>query len=382
MATIPRTLAQEHVQSLLKTFPVVAIVGPRQVGETTLARQISLQFDDSHFFDLEDPRDLARLSEASLALRPLSGLVVIDEIQLREDLFPLLRVLADRPEKPSKFLLLGSASPSLIARSSETLAGRIAYVRLHGFSLDEVGQKEVQALWLRGGFPRSFLATTEAESAEWRRQFISTYLQRDLPQLGINVAAPTMRRFWAMLAHYHAQTMNYSELGRSMNVSDPTVRRYLDILESTYVIRVLQPWHENLAKRQVKAPKIYVEDSGLLHSLFGLESRIDVERHPKLGASWEGFALMQILRHYGERYEPYFWATHAGAELDLLLVRGNERLGFEFKRTDSPRTTKSMHTALRDLRLDVLTIVHAGSGSYPLTEYIMASSLADVVLSR
>ncbi|MCA9564277.1 MAG: DUF4143 domain-containing protein, partial [Myxococcales bacterium] len=270
------------------------------------------------------------------------------------------------------------ASQELVTGSSESLAGRIAYFRLHGFGLAEVGAERLDDLWIRGGFPRSFLAESEESSVEWRQQFIATFLQRDLPELGIGVSSQKMRRFWTMLAHYHGQTLNASELGRSLGVSDNTIRDYLDILSSTFVVRTLQPWYENVAKRQVKSPKLYIEDSGLLHSLLGLPDRVAVERHPKLGASWEGFALAEVLRRHGQGWDAYFWATHAGAELDLLLVRGNEKRGFEFKRTEVPRTTKSMHSAIETLGLDRLEVVHAGQSSFPLTDSIFARSIREL----
>ena len=354
---------------------MVAIVGPRQVGKTTLAFEIAKQTDSVHHFDLEDPADLARLQEPGLALRPLDGLVIIDEVQRMPDLFPLLRVLADRKASKTKFLILGSASPELIQDGSESLAGRIAFHELAGFSLTDVGPDYLQNLWIRGGYPRSFLAMETDLSVEWRGQFIKTYLERDLSELGFGIPSNTLRRFWSMLAHYHGQTLNYSELGRSLPASDNTVRRYVDILASTYMVKVLQPWFENISKRQVKSPKIYVCDSGLFHTLLGIDSQSELERHPKLGASWEGFAVMEVIRRY-PRHEHYFWATHAGAELDLLLVRGDERLGFEFKRTDSPKATRSMHTAMSVLKLDALTVVHGGSGRFPIAENIEAVALS------
>lgn len=309
-------------------------------------------------------------------MRELEGLVVLDEIQLQPELFPLLRVLADRPDKPASFLILGSAAPELVSETSETLAGRIAYHRLTGLDMSELKDGSWEALWLRGGFPDSYLAASNEASAEWRRQFISTFLQRDMPQFGINIASATLRRFWTMLAHYHGQTWNASEFARSFGKSAVTMRNYLDILTSTYVIRQIQPWHANVGKRQVKSPKIYLEDSGLMHTLLGLEKKVDVERHPKLGASWEGFAMRQVVARLGARDdEVYFWSTHGGAELDLFVKRGEQSRGFEFKRTDSPSTTKSMHVALRDLELDRLDVIHAGDRTFPLRESIRAVSL-------
>jgi predicted AAA+ superfamily ATPase len=354
----------------------VAILGARQVGKTTLARQlIETSPAPSTRFDLEDPDDLARLSEPKLALQDLKGLVVIDEVQRRSDLFPSLRVLADRRDSTTRFLLLGSASPDLLKQSSETLAGRILYHELRGFAIDEVGIEAADELWLRGGFPRSFLAPTLTASSEWRRAFIRTFLERDLPQLGIQVPSSTLHRFWRMLAHYHGQTWNGAEISRSLGVAGSTVRRYLDVLSGALVVRQLAPWHENVGKRQVKSPKVYIVDSGLLHTLLGLETRAELEGHPKVGASWEGFVLAEVVTRIGARDdEAYFWATHAGAELDLLIVRGNRRLGFEVKRTTAPSTSKSMRSAIESLGLERLDVIHAGEHSFPLGEGIRAVS--------
>lgn len=349
---------------------MVALLGPRQCGKSTLVR-VLLRERISSYYDLESPEDQARLDNPMVALAGLRGIVALDEIQLRPQLLPILRVLADRDPLPAKFLILGSASPELVAGSSESLAGRVEFVDLGGFDLQEVGADHAEALWIRGGFPRSFLAATEEDSVAWREGFVRTFLERDLPQLGIRLPAPTLRRFWTMLAHYHGQTWNGSEIARSFGVSDKTVRGYLDILTGTYMVRQVAPWFENLAKRQVKAPKIYLRDSGLLHTLLGLESREDVLGHPKSGASWEGFALEQILRSEGER-NAYFWSTHGGAEVDLLLLRGNRRIGYEVKLTDAPRKTRSMATAVEDLALDHLYVVHPGRHEYPLAEKISA----------
>lgn len=363
---IARERYQKRIEALLREYRVVAVLGARQTGKTTLARQIT-GTRRSTLFDLEDPADVGRLAEPMLALRKLRGLVVIDEVQRRPDLFPALRVLADRPRAPARFLILGSASPDLLKQGSETLAGRIAFEHLGGFDLEEVGGDRLDRLHLRGGFPRSFLSRSNPASFEWRENFIRTFLERDLPQLGVGVAASTMERFWVMLAHYHGQVWNASEFGRSFGVADTTVRRYLDSLASTYVVRILRPWMENLRKRQVKTPKVYVADSGLLHALLGLETLRDVERHPKLGASWEGFVLEQIIRRVGASpRECHFWATHQGAELDLLIVRGRRRLGFEIKRTDAPKISKSMRVALESLGLGRIDVVHAGSETYEL----------------
>ena len=377
---IPRTAARLVMRRLSRN-PVVAILGARQVGKTTLARQVAKTWEDSvHHFDLEDPADLNRLQDPGLALRPLGGLVVLDEVQRRPDLFPLLRVLADRAPLPARFLLLGSAAPSLVRGVSETLAGRVSFVRLEGFGLDEIDPGDVSKLWLRGGFPRAFLAMDDRESNQWRLDFVQTFVERDLPQLGVGVAGTTMRRFWTMLAHQHGQVLNLSALARSFAVSDHTVRSYLDVLAGTFVVKVLPPWFENVGKRQVKRPKVYLADSGLLHTLLGLTTRIDVERHPLLGASWEGFALSQVVRRLGARdSECFFWATHAGAELDLLVVRGGTRLGFEFKRSEAPRRSRSMHSALGTLGLERLDVVHAGDQTFPLGDSLRAMALARVL---
>ncbi len=366
---------------LLRRHPVVAILGARQIGKTTLARQLLDRLEGpATVFDLEDPYDLARLDEPRLVLQDLRGLVVIDEVQQRPDLFPILRVLVDRPDNEARFLILGSASPDLLRQSSESLAGRIHYHQLRGFSLDEVGVETRDQLWLRGGFPRSFLAESDAASAEWCRDFIGTFLERDVPQLGVRIPSVTLRRFWTMLAHYHGQVWNAAELARAFGISMPTVRRYLDLLTSVFVVRQLQPWYENLSKRQVKSPKVYVADSGLLHALLDLETRTDLERHPKVGASWEGFALNELVTRLGARPEQcFFWATHGGAELDLLVVRGERRLGFELKRTASPRPTASMFSALQDLRLERLDVVYPGEHTFPLRERIRALGLSRIL---
>lgn len=363
--------------SLLKRHPVVGIIGARQVGKTTLARSLSGQIRSASFyFDLENPEDLARLADPMLALKGLKGLVVIDEIQRLPGLFPILRVLVDRQKASARFLVLGSASPELLRQGSESLAGRIIYHELGGFSLDDVGIKNYFRLWLRGGFPRSYLASSDTMSEEWRRGFIQTFLERDLPQLGITIRSTTMHRFWSMLSHYHGQIWNASEFGRSFGVADTTVRSYLDLLSSALVVRQLLPWHENISKRQVKSPKVYIADSGLLHTLLGIKTRSDLERHPKVGASWEGFVIEQVIRWMGFRKEDcFFWATHAGAELDLLVVRGKDKLGFEVKLTSSPRVTPSMRSALSDLKLQRLYVIHSGEETFQLERNIQAVAL-------
>ncbi|UCC29401.1 MAG: ATP-binding protein [Phycisphaerales bacterium] len=371
---VPRGRHLTAVRRLLRQFPIVAILGARQVGKTTLALELLKRAKPSgERFDLEDPADLARLSDAKLALADHKGLVIIDEIQRRPDIFPVLRVLADRRPRRARFLVLGSASPELLRQSSETLAGRIAFHNLDGFHLDEVGVNRLDRLWLRGGFPLSFLARTHYASFTWRQSFIRTFLERDLPQLGVRVPAATLSRFWSMLAHYHGQVWNGAEFARSFGVSDKTVRHYLDTLQAAQVAKVLQPWHENVRKRQVKSPKVYVRDSGLLHGLLGIRERRDLDRHPKVGASWEGFLLQQVVDHVGASPEEcFFWATHSGAELDLLWIRGRRRWGFEFKRTSSPKFTSSLHTAIDTLGLQKAFLVHAGDKTFPLRKRVAA----------
>ena len=371
----------EKIKKLLKSHPVVGIIGVRQVGKTTLARSlIETVRKQTAYFDLENPEDMARLSDPMLALKDLKGLVVIDEIQRFPDLFPVLRVLVDRPKSKTRFLILGSASPSLLRQSSETLAGRIFYHQLFGFALDEVGISHHQRLWLRGGFPRSYLARTNSGSHEWRRGFIRTFLERDLPQLGFTISSTTLHRFWAMLAHYHGQIWNSSEFSRSFGVADTTIRNYLDLLTAALVVFQLRPWHENISKRQVKAPKVYISDSGIVHTLLGLRSLKGLESHPKLGASWEGFVIRHIVRQLGaEPEECFFWATHAGAELDFIVIRGRNRFGFEVKRTTSPRITPSIRSAISDLKLKQVDIIHAGEETYPLSKKVRAVALSSVL---
>lgn len=365
------------VESLLEQFPVVGLLGARQVGKTTLARQL-LERRKTPFtrFDLEDPTDRARLEDPKLALEPLEGLVVIDEVQLVPELFPLLRVLVDRPANPARFLVLGSAGPELLQQTSETLAGRIAYHELPPLRLDEVGLEAWETLWLRGGFPRSFLAEDEERSMRWRRSFVRTFLERDLPQLGVKVPATTMQRFWTMVAHYHGDRWNASEVGRSLGVSGPTIRRYLDSLTDSLVVRQLQPWFENLGKRQVRSPKVYLVDTGLLHTLLGLGTRDELLGHPKVGASWEGFAMAEVVRLLDVAWDRcYYWATHGGAELDLLVMTGGRRLGFELKRSSAPRATRSTFAALESLDVDRLYVIYPGDQRFPLHERMEALGL-------
>ncbi len=371
---INRKMHIEQIEDRMRSNKVVAIIGARQVGKTTLARQIIKRYKgSSSFFDLENPSDLSRLADPMLALEAEKGLVVIDEIQRKADLFPVLRVLADKVGAKRRFLILGSASPDLLRQSSESLAGRINYYELGGFDLGEIGISNIKKLWIRGGFPRAFLARTEEKSNEWRRQFITTFLERDIPQLGFNIPAASLRKFWTMLAHYHGQIWNASEFGRSFGISDTTVTRYLDLLTSAYVVLQLRPWQENIKKRQVKSPKVYISDSGILHTLLNLDSAKELEFYPKVGSSWEGFLIREVIRRLKARSEEcYFWATHGGAELDLLIVRGRKRIGYEFKRTLSPKITSSMRSALETLRLERIEVIYAGEHTYLMDKKIRA----------
>lgn len=365
------------VRAALKRSRVAALLGPRQCGKTTLARQF-VPAGSLNYFDLEDTASLARLTEPDLALRPLKGLVVIDEIQRRPDLFPLLRVLADRQPLPARFLILGSAAPDLLKQSSETLAGRLETIPLEGFRLADLGASAQTKHWLRGGFPLSYTARAETDSLTWRRQFLQTFLERDMPQLGVTIPAIALRRFWSMVAHYHGQIWNAAELARALAVNESTVRRYLNLMTGVFMIRQLPPWFENLGKRQVKAPKIYVRDSGLLHALLGIANQRDLEHHPKVGASWEGYAVEEILKALRPD-DAYFWATHNGAEIDLVLFRRGRRIGIECKRTDAPTLTPSMRIALADLKLDELHVVYPGEKRYPLAKKVEAVPLAELV---
>ncbi len=375
---IPRPTIQQAIQTALRRSRIVLLIGPRQAGKTTLARQF-LPPDSLNYFDLEDPVSLLRLEQPLTALQPLQGLVVMDEIQRQPDLFPLLRVLSDRDPAPARFLILGSASPNLMRQASESLTGRVEIISVPGFSLAELGIEALHRHWLRGGLPPSFLAESEEDSLTWRKNFIQTLLERDLPQWGVRIPAPALLRFWRMLAHYHGQVWNAAEPARALGISQPTARRYLDVLEEIFMVRVLPPWHENLNKRQVKAPKIYFRDSGLLHYLLGIRSELDLHTHPKLGASWEGYAIEEALKVINPA-EVYFWGTHSGAELDLLLFKDGQRLGVECKHSDAPRLTPSMRAALTDLRLDHLVVFYPGERPYPLDERVHVlplSRLAD-----
>ena len=372
MRYLPRPRELEAVRAGLRRAPVTALLGPRQCGKTTLARLLQAE----HFFDLEDPRSLARLDEPQTALENLTGTVVIDEVQRKPDLFPLLRVLADR-QQATRYLLLGSASPDLVKEASESLAGRVAYHDLGPLTVDETGVREWRRLWLRGGFPRSYLADDDAASALWREDFIRSHLERDVPALGISIPAETLRRFWVMVSHYHGQVLNLSELGRSFGVSDHTIRRYLEILSGTFMIRLLPPWHANVGKRLVKAPKLYIRDSGLFHALHTIATPLQLESHPKLGASWEGFAMEQAIRLMGVNH-PHFWRTHTGAELDLVWQARGALWGMEFKYQDAPGMTRSIRAVLRDLPLQHLWIVYPGPERYRLDEAVSVVPLADL----
>lgn len=374
---IERTNLLRETQESLNHNRVVALIGPRQCGKTTLARQI-LAPDSSNYFDLENPVSLARLDEPMTALQELKGTIVIDEIQRRPDLFPILRVLSDRDPLPARFLILGSASPALLRQSSESLAGRIKIIQMSGFGLGEVGIENQNQLWTRGGFPLSFLADTDKASLEWRRDFVSTFLERDVPQFGVKIPSASLFRFWNVLAHYHGQIWNAAEAARTLNINESTARRYLDLLQDLFMARQLQPWFTNIGKRQVKSPKIYFRDIGLLHYLLGIKSADELNLHPKLGASWEGFVIEEIIKSTRPD-EAYFWATHSGAELDLLLIKDNKRIGVECKRADAPKLTPSMRTAMVDLELDKLVVVYPGLQPYSLADGITVVPLTNAM---
>jgi predicted AAA+ superfamily ATPase len=370
MRGISRPRYTTAIKTALGRTPICALLGPRQCGKTTLARIIARE-TGAAYFDLESAPDRARLESPLAALDPLEGIVVLDEIQRRPELFEHLRVLADRDPLSARFLILGSASPELVRQASESLAGRIEFVDLAGFDVSEVGAENLERRWVRGGFPRSYLAETDDDSFAWRANFIRTFLERDIPQLGIRIPSAAIERFWTMVSHYHGQIWNASELAASLGLSDKTITQYLDILCGTYMMRRLQPWHENLRKRQVKSPKVYIRDSGIFHSLIGLPDRDAVLGHPKLGASWEGFMLEQVLRHL-DATGTYFWATHAGAELDLLVMLNGRRYGIEFKWHDAPRMTRSLHVALEDLHLERACIIYPGKEAYAVHEKVTA----------
>lgn len=373
---IERAALQHAVQQALARSRVVALIGPRQCGKTTLARRFVAP-DSVNYFDLEDPVSLVRLEQPMTALSGLTGLVVIDEIQRRPELFPVLRVLCDRDPLPARFLVLGSASPMLLRQSAESLAGRIEIITMAGFSLAEVGAEAQARHWQRGGFPLAFLAASDEDSLAWRRNFIQTFLERDLPQLGRAISAASFYRFWSMLAHYHGQVWNAAEAARALVVNESTTRRYLDLLEGVFMVRQLAPWYANLGKRQVKSPKIYLRDTGLLHQLLGIRTDQELLLHPRSGASWEGYVIEEVIKAVAPD-EVYFWATHAGAELDLLLIKNGRRLGVECKRMDAPRLTSSMRIALDDLALDHLTVIYPGDRPYPLADRVSVVPLTAI----
>jgi hypothetical protein len=373
---IDRQQLVRAIARALSRSRVVLLIGPRQSGKTTLARGL-VEPDSPNYFDLEDPVSLARLEEPRTALEDLRGTVVIDEVQRRPDLFPVLRVLADRRPVRARFLILGSASPEILRQTSESLAGRIETVSIGGFGLAEVGSAAFDRLWVRGGFPRAFLARSDADSVAWRGEFIRTLVERDVPQMGSGVAAPALLRFWTMLAHYHGQVWSAAEPARSLAVSQQTVRRYLDLLTALFMVRQLQPWHANIGKRQVKAPKVYLRDSGLLHQLLGIRTQAALLAHPKCGASWEGFVIEETLRAV-QPDEHYFWGTHQGAELDLLLIKGGRRIGVEVKRADAPALTASMRIALADLELTKLVVIYPGKQRYTLADRVTVVPARDL----
>jgi len=377
---IERSRWLREVRSSLRRSRVTALVGPRQSGKTTLARRI-LPPDSTAYFDLEDPRSLVRLTEPMTALTPLKGTVVIDEVQRRPDLFPVLRVLSDRRPLPARFLILGSATPDLLRQSAETLAGRLETLTLSPFGLEELGPDVFRRHWRRGGFPPSYLARSEKDSFTWREQFIRTVLERDLPQLGISIPATTLFRFWTMLAHYHGSVWNAAEPARSLGLSQPTVRRYLDLLTGLYMVRQLQPWHENLKKRQVKAPKVYLRDNGLLHTLLGIRTDREILSHPKVGASFEGYVIEEVLKSVRPDAS-YFWATHTGAELDLLLLKRGRRYGVEIKFQDAPRLSPSMRIAMEDLNLKRLTVFYPGDQRYELAKRVAVVPLTEIATGK
>ena len=372
---ITREYYLSRIRKAIDRNPVVAVLGPRQCGKTTLARQL-IPPDHPQYFDLEDPVIGQMMENPMTVLQTLRGLVIIDEAQRQPGLFPVLRVLADREGQPAIFLILGSASPELSRQASESLAGRVEIIEMRGFDLGELPADTQDKLWLRGGFPRSFLAADEESSVAWRKNFIRTFLERDLAALGFGLSPALMARFWTMLAHYHAQLWNGSEMAASLGVAPNTARAYLDALEQTYMIRRLLPWHANLGKRLVKTPKIYFRDSGIFHTLCGIQAATELFTHPKLGASWEGFACEEVLQSQ-QPDQAWFYAVHSGSELDLILDMRGKRIGVEFKRADAPGITRSMRIALTDIGLDELWIVYPGMRTYPLEENITVRPLAD-----
>lgn len=373
---IKRDFYLKQVQGAFEVHPICAILGPRQCGKTTLAKQYGNELSSVHFFDLEHPQDLSILDNPSVTLPSLEGIIIIDEIQRKPNLFQYLRFLVDNYDK--KILILGSASQELIQQSSETLAGRIAYIQLPPFQCREI--EDIHKHWIRGGFPKSFLAISPLQSEKWRINYIKNFLERDLSMMGLEILPSNMRRLWGMLSHYHGQIANVSELVRSLGITDKTVKRYIDILEGCFMIRQLKPWFENLSKKQIKRPKVYIRDSGILHTLLGVSEQT-ILSHPKCGASWEGYALENIINAFdNDLYEFYFWGTEKGAELDLLITRGGQRIGYEFKYSEAPKVTKSMHIAMEDLKLDCITIITPGNRSYQLSENVKVQTINDAVL--
>lgn len=372
---IPRPELMQSISHRLEHNRVVALIGPHQCGKTTMARQF-VDPQSVNYFDLEDPLSVARLDQPMTALQNLEGLVVIDEIQRRPELFPVLRVLVDRTPLPARFLVLGSASPDLLRQSSESLAGRISVLEMGGLNLSEVGADSQNMHWLRGGYPLSYTASSDDLSLEWRRDFVRTFLERDVPQFGFNIPATSLFRFWTLLAHYHGQIWNAAAAARVMDVGQSTARRYVDLLQDLFMVRLLQPWYANLRKRQIKSPKTYIKDTGLLHYLLGIQSEKDLVLHARSGSSWEGYAIEEAIQFYRPD-ETYFWGTQAGAELDLLLIKGGKQIGIECKRVDAPRITTSMRIAMEDLQLDELIVIYPGRISYPLAENIRAVPLAE-----
>jgi predicted AAA+ superfamily ATPase len=367
------------IASQFKVHRIVTLLGPRQCGKTTLARQyIGENFPKVNYFDLENLVDIERLANPRLSLEPLSGLIVIDEIQRKPDLFPYLRYLHDTmPDK--SWLLLGSPSKEIINQTSETLAGRIGYIEVTPFTTSETNN-DTSTLWFRGGFPKSYLAIDDESSYLWLRDFVNTYAEKDIPSLGIKIAPENIRRFWRMVTHYHGQILNSNELASSLILSRPTIVSYIDILKETFMLRVLRPWHANISKRQVKSPKIYLRDSGIYHYLLGIRTKEDLLLSPKLGASWEGFALEQVIHHMDcDENDCYFWATHNNAELDLIIFKGNKAIGFEFKYQDAPKLTSSMRVALTDLDLSEIVVIYPGDKDYVLSDKVKVMGLRNFV---
>src|SRR3990167_1422430 len=374
---IKREQYKKHIEEALGRSRAVALLGPRQCGKTTLAREL-VDKDSPNYFDLEDPSSLVGLADPKSALSELRGVVVIDEVQRRPDLFPILRVLLDRAPLPAKFLILGSASPELLRQSSESLAGRLEMIEMDGFDLSEAGPKEASRLWLRGGFPLSFLAKNDADSFTWRKSFIQAFLERDLRQQGIDIPVVSLHRFWTMLAHSHGRIWNAAPFAASLGISEPTVRRYLDILTGVFMVRQIQPWYANIKKRQVKAPKIYIRDTGVLNSLLGIKTEADILRHPSCGASWEGYVIEEVI-HSVEPDDVYYWATHNGAEIDLVLFKDGRMYGVEVKRADAPAMTPSMRIALEDLKLERIAVIYPGEKSYELHKKISVIPFGSIV---